>query len=224
MLEVATGVWHWRAPHPDRTPDERWAREVSSYAVDDGTRLLLFDPLSVPGAVLALAVHRDPVVVLTAPWHERDTRNLVESLGAPVFVPPPDTADDLVQKFGIAAEQAAGGSPDVGRLLAGDAGEGHLYAAGDRLPVGIEARAGREHNDLVLWYDRAGALIAGDTLGDFGRGPRINERLRGGVTHEEVVERPRPLLALPIEIVLPAHGEPADRAALERALSLRPRP
>jgi hypothetical protein len=50
-------------------------------------------------------------------------------------------------------EQASGGSPDVAWLLAGDSGEGHLYSAGDRLPIGIEAFPGREHNDLVLWIE-----------------------------------------------------------------------
>ena len=84
---------------------------MSSYAVDDGVRLLLFDPLSVPDEVLDLAADREPVVVLTAPWHERDTTSLVERLGAPVFAPPPDTADDLVQMFGITPEQARDGSP-----------------------------------------------------------------------------------------------------------------
>jgi hypothetical protein len=88
----------------------------------------------------------------------------------PVFVPPPDTADDLVRKFGIAPEQAAGGSPDLAWLLDGGGGVAHLYAAGDRLPGGIEAVLGREENDLVLWVDRLGALISGDTLVDFGRG------------------------------------------------------
>ncbi len=29
----------------------------------------------------------------------------------------------------------------------------------------------------------------------------------------------RPLLALPVEVLLPAHGAPTDRAALEGALS-----
>jgi glyoxylase-like metal-dependent hydrolase (beta-lactamase superfamily II) len=192
---------------------------VSSYAIDDGARLLLFDPLAVPNEILELAADREPVVVLTAPWHERDTRSLVERLGAPVFVPPPDTADDLVQKFGITPEQAAGGSPDVAWLLAGDGGEAHWYAAGDRLPIGIEAFLGREHNDLVLWMESVGAVIPGDTLVDFGRGFEINEWLRRGVTREQVVERLRPLLALQVEVVLPAHGAPTDRAALERALS-----
>jgi hypothetical protein len=61
-------------------------------------------------------------------------------------------------------------------------------------------------------------VIPGDTLVDFGRGLEINERLRGGVTREQVVERLRPLLALPVEVVLPTHGAPTDHAALERAL------
>ena len=126
---------------------------------------ILFDPLAVPIGILDLAADREPVVVLTAPWHERDTQRLVERLGVPVFVPPPDTADDLVRKYGITPEQAAGGSPDVAWLLAGEGGEGHLYSAGERLPLGIEAFPGREQNDLVLWIDRVGS-------GDLGRHAR----------------------------------------------------
>ena len=219
MRELLAGLWHWQAPHPDWTPDEPWPQEVSSYAIDDGARLLLVDPLAVPGEILELASDRETAVVLTAPWHERDTRSVVERLGVPVFTPPPDTADDLVQKFGITPEQAAGGSPDLGWLLAGDSRAYHPYAAGDGLPGGIEAWLGREHNDLVLWIDRVGAVISGDTLVDFGRGFQINDGLRGGVTRAEVVERLRPLLDRPIEVVLSAHGAPTDRAALERALS-----
>ena len=219
MHELQPGLWHWQAPHPDWTPDERWPQVVSSYAIDDGARLLLFDPLAVPADILELTAKREPVIVLTAPWHERDTQSLVENLGAPVYVPPPDTADDLVQKYGITAEQAAGGSPDVAWLLASQTAEARLYSAGDRLPIGVEAFLGREHNDLVLWVDRLGAVISGDTLVDFGQGLQINEWLRGGVTRAEVVERLRPLLERPVEVVLPAHGAPADHAALERALS-----
>ena len=43
--------------------------------------------------------------------------------------------------------------------------------------------------------------------------------LQHGATREQVAEGLRPLLELPVELVLPAHGEPTDRAALERALS-----
>ncbi len=85
--------------------------------------MLLFDPLAVPSEIHKLAADREPVVVLTAPWHDRDTQSLVERLGVPVFVLPPDTADDLVRKYGITPEQAAGRSPDVASLLAWDSGE-----------------------------------------------------------------------------------------------------
>ncbi len=157
--------------------------------------------------------------MLTAPWHERDTQSLVERLGAPVFAPPPDTADDLIRKYGAAPEQAAGGSPDLAWLRDGAGGELHLYAAGDNLPIGIGAYPGREHNDLVLWLDSVGAVISGDTLVDFGPGLQIADWLRDGVTRDEVAGRLRPLLELPVELVLPTHGAPTDRAALERALA-----
>ena len=146
--ELKAGLWHWQASHPDWSPREPWPQVVSSYAIDDGARLLLVDPLAVPSKLLELAADREPVVVLTAPWHERDTESLVKRLGVPVYTPPPDTAADLVQKFGVTPEQAAGGSPDLAWLLARDSGEGHLYSAGDHLPVSIEAFLGREHNDL----------------------------------------------------------------------------
>ena len=210
MRELEAGLWYWQAAHPDWTPGQRWPREVSSYAIDDSARVLLFDPLSVPDELLELASDREPAVVLTAPWHERDTRALVQRLGAPVFAPPPDTAQDLMHKYGVTAEQAGDGSPDLAWLRDRNFG---------RLPDGIDAVAGREHNDLVLWIERRRVIVAGDTLVDFGRGLEVNQWLRGGVSREAVLARLRPLLDKPIELVLPAHGAPTDRAALERALS-----
>lgn len=190
---------------------------MSSYALDDGERLLLFDPQSVPNDLLALAEKREAVIVLTAPWHERDARALVDQLDASVSAPRPDTAQDLIDKFGVTAEEAGDGSPDLEWLRVG--GRVSWYAAGDHLPIGIDAYRGREQNDLVLWIERAGALLSGDTLVDFGSGFGLNPGLRGGVTREQVVERLRPLLALPVDLVLPTHGAPTDRAALERALA-----
>lgn len=43
---------------------------------------------------------------------ERDTRSLVERLGTPVFVPPPDSQEDLLPKHGVTPEEAAGRTPD----------------------------------------------------------------------------------------------------------------
>jgi glyoxylase-like metal-dependent hydrolase (beta-lactamase superfamily II) len=218
MREVAAGLWHWRAPHPGWQPGEPWDPEVSSYALDDGRRLLLLDPLSPPAELERLAATRQATVVLTCPWHERDAQRLVEGLGVPIYAPAPDTAKDLMRKFGVSAEQAGAGSPDLGWLRAAPDAKWHRYAAGDRLPLGIEAFPGREHNDMVLWLQDRRTVICGDTLVDVGDGLEVNRRLRAGVSRADVVAGLRPLLDRPVELVALTHGEPVGRAALERAL------
>jgi glyoxylase-like metal-dependent hydrolase (beta-lactamase superfamily II) len=220
MHELRPGLWHWEAPHPGWRHSEPWSENVSSYAIDDGERLLLFDPLGVPGELLELAGDRETAIVLTAPWHERDAQSLVEQLGAPVFTPLPDTAEFLMATYGLTAEQAGDGSPDIVWLLRENKGEARPYRAGDRLPFGADVLPGHKQNDTVLWVESQLAVISGDTLVDFGQGLEINERwLRPGVTREEIAAGLRPLLALPVEHVLATHGGPFDAAALERALS-----
>jgi hypothetical protein len=108
-------------------------------------------------------------------------------------------------------------SEDLAWLRAGE-GEGHFHGPG-AWPFGIEAYAGREDNDLILWLPRIGAIVTGDSLSDFGHGLDIWIGDRKHVTRDDVVQRLRPLLDLPVELVLPAHGEPTDLAALERVLS-----
>jgi len=199
--------------------DRAVVRDLSSYALDDGSRLLLFDPLAVPSDLEDLAAGRETAIVLTAPWHERDARSLVERRRVPVYTPRPDTAEDLMRTYGITAEQAGDGSPDVRWLLDGAAGDAYWYSSGDRLPEGVQAFPGQKPNDVVLWIESRGAVVAGDTLVDFGEGLHINPRwLAAGVTREQVARGLRPLLELPVRHVLATHGGPTDRAALERAL------
>ena len=221
MRELAPGLWHWQAPHPGWRASEPWDENVSSYAIDDGERLVLFDPIAPPGEIEALAAERDTAVVLTAPWHERDTEGLVERLGVPVYTPLPDTAEYLVQTYGITPEQAGDGSPDVVWLLKEGKGDARPYAAGDRLDVGVEVFPGQKPNDMVLWTESRRAVVAGDTLVDFGNGLELNERWLSdvGATREQVVAGLRPLLEKPVEHVLATHGGPQDPAALERVLS-----
>jgi glyoxylase-like metal-dependent hydrolase (beta-lactamase superfamily II) len=221
VRELRPGLWHWKAPHPDWRPSEPWDQNVSSYAVDDGERLLLFDPIELPSEIEQLAAERETAVVLTAPGHERGTQDLVERLGVPVYTPLPDSAEYLMQTYGITAEQAGEGSPDVVWLLKEGKGEARPYAAGDRLDVGVEAFPGQKPNDMVLWVESHRAVVAGDTLVDFGDGLEMNERWLQlqKASREQVVERLRPLLDLPVEHVLAAHGGPFERSDLERALS-----
>lgn len=218
MRELQPGLWHWQAPHPEWEADAPWDQNVSSYAIDDGERMLLFDPLGVPDEIVGRAADRQTAIVLTAPWHERDSQGLVERLDVPVFTPSPDTAEDLLRTYDFTAPEGWV-SPDVRWLVDGE-GEAHWYSAGDRLPVGVEAFPGQKRNDLVLWVASHRAVVAGDTLADFGEGPQINPRwLGGGVTREQVVEGLRPLLERPVEHVLETHGGHFDGGALERALA-----
>jgi hypothetical protein len=59
VRELRSGLWHWEAPHPDWQPTEPWSENVSSYAIDDGERLLLVDPLAVPSNLGNLAAGRE---------------------------------------------------------------------------------------------------------------------------------------------------------------------
>jgi glyoxylase-like metal-dependent hydrolase (beta-lactamase superfamily II) len=188
VREVATGVWHWRAAHPEWKPGQKWDRIVSSYAVDTDEAVLLFDPLDVPAELR----ERASAVVLTCPWHRRDA----PTLGLPIYVPPPDPPD-----------------PDPVR--------GEVFRGGDTLPFGVRAFEGFEPNDLVLYVESRRAVVVGDTLIDRGDGIEVHREWPGpGVAAEEVVDRLRVLLDLPVDVVLPTHADPADRAALERALSV----
>ena len=173
MREVRPGVWHWQSPHPDWDAEQWWPELVSSYAIEVGDDVVLFDRLAVPAELR----ERATAVVLTAPYHERE----------------------------------------AAWLRAGE-GEGHFYVPGP-WPFGMHAYAGREDNDVILWMPSISAIVTGDSLSDFGDGLEIHLGGRTNVTRDDVVERLRPLLDLPIEHVLPGHGEPTDRAALECVLS-----
>jgi hypothetical protein len=141
VREVRAGVWHWEARHPEWNERQWWGPLVSSYAIDDGARLVLFDPLAPPAEIEQLTQDRETAIVLTCPWHRRDAGALASRYGAPL-----DFLGDLPNN--VPAEQAAG--------------------------------------------------------------------------TEQILERMQPLLRLPVEVVLPTHGAPTDKAALERALAASP--
>ena len=198
MDEVREGIWRWEARHPSWSEDDGgpagWGPDVACFAIDTGHRLLLIDPLAVPEEVDELAAGRETAIVLTCPWHERDARRVSERVGAPIFVPPPDEGDE-------------------------NRTPGTVFAAGERPTGDVLAFPGIEPNDLVLWIESRRALVLGDTLVDRGEGLEIPVTWLREVTLGEVLATLRPLLDLPVEIVLPTHGPPADRAALVRAIS-----
>jgi glyoxylase-like metal-dependent hydrolase (beta-lactamase superfamily II) len=187
------GLWHWSARHPEWTTeddlaDHGWGPEVSCYGFSMGDHLVLVDPVIPEGGFGDLLRGRDAVSVLTCPWHARDALKLQ----LPVYAP-----GDESERVRSAVE----------------------YAVGDTLPFGIEAFPGLEPIDLVLWVQSHKALVFGDTLVDFGNGLELPDDWGPrDAHHPAVLASLRRCLELPIELALPTHGPPADRAAFERAV------
>lgn len=101
------------------------------------------------------------------------------------------------------------------------------YGASTDVPAGVEAIAFPEAGETMVWLPEPGALVPGDRiLGDDRGGLRLCPEswlsyLPSGMTRAQLREELRPLLDLPIELVLVSHGEPVlerGRGALARAI------
>jgi glyoxylase-like metal-dependent hydrolase (beta-lactamase superfamily II) len=198
MEELRPGLWTWTAPHPEWSPSdagpEGWGQDVVSAAVVSADELVLLDPLMPPEAVFRLADGRTVSVVLTCAWHRRSTAACVDRFGATVYVP-------------------RGGRTRLDVKAQG-------YDTGDTLPGGVVAAAAYYPEEAVLWLPEQRALFSGDAF----VGPPFRFQgswLPPSVRLDEALAGLRPLLDLPVELVLVAHGDPVlegGHAALERAL------
>ena len=201
MVELRPGLWTWATRHPDWTEDEGgpngWGPNVRSYALDAGAALVLFDPLMPPADALELAAGRPLEVLLTVYWHRRSSLGLVTAHGATV----------RANVAGI-DELAIPATP---------------FRLGDTLVGGIEARPGGYDEEAIFWIPSYGALVFGDVcLGEPSFRVQPDSWIAEGLTPESLREQLRPLLALPVELLLPTHGDPVTEDAgdsLERALA-----
>ena len=96
------------------------------------------------------------------------------------------------------------------------------------LPQGVETIPISRAGETMIWISEHAALVPGDRiLGGRDGGLRVCpdswlRYLTSGMTGADLREALRPLLELPIELVLVSHGEPVlagGREALERALA-----
>ena len=138
------------------------------------------------------------------------------------------TAPDARNSVGHERTWLEVGAPPT-RVHTGAGGPGRWFSAGDRLSVGVEAFTGMEPNDPSSCFWVESSPGARRRRGH-ARRPRKRARVQGrlgepgaiaerGVPPEQILERLRPLLELPVELVLATHGGPTDRAAFERALA-----
>jgi hypothetical protein len=200
LREIRPGLHRWTARHPEWEPAATpgspadWEPEVGCVAYEAPDAFLLVDPL-VPG--------------------ERRGPFLAE-------------LDGRVRRHGqrVAIVTTIGWHRRSREELAGRY-SASTSRAKRTLPQGVETIPLRGAGETMVWLPGLGALVPGDRLLGDGRGglrlcPESWLRyLPSGMTREGLREALRPLLELPVELVLVSHGDPvlADgRAALAAAL------
>jgi hypothetical protein len=178
--ELAPGLRRWSARH------EEWEEDVNCLALDTSAGRILIDPLDPPEEL-----RRPEHVLLTVFWHGRSTRDL-------------------------AASRIWASSRSAQPLRNRGVGVTDAFRAGDELPAGIQAFQTARASEVVYWLPDQRALAVGDVLLGAGAKPRAAddplrlcpERWLGKATHEDLRNTLRPLLHLPIELILPGHGAP----------------
>ena len=90
-------------------------------------------------------------------------------------------------------------------------------------PDGVSAFSAGRGDEVALWLEEPGAVVFGDAILGDQRGGLILSPWSPNVESREVTRRALlPLLDLPVELVLPSHGEPIlghGREALARVLA-----
>jgi glyoxylase-like metal-dependent hydrolase (beta-lactamase superfamily II) len=195
VRELRSGLWTWTGRHPAWTPadggPDGWEQEVACVYYEGPHAVVLFDPL-VP------MEDRDR-------FYEALDRD-VERAGKPVRIlltvdAHVRSAEELAKRYGTEAPEPPPAVPE--------------------LPAGVELAA-EAAGELVFWLPEHATLVAGDLIVGRDGGLWIPRPwLERGDRYDEAIERLRPVLELPVELVLPGHGEPvlaAGREALAAAL------
>ena len=201
LRDVAPGLWIWRVPHPDWSPDADWEPPVTSTCVESGGEVAVLDPLAPPEGAAEIWERLDArpptLAVVLKPDHVRSVDRFVERYGARAYGPSLFWRDDI------------------------PATELEPVEPGDELPGGLVALYdGRGRSETPLWLPEQRALVFADALTAPGGGLRVWST----PWHEErALPALRALLELPFEHVIVSHGEPVhDRAAFEKALERPP--
>jgi hypothetical protein len=199
IQELRPGLHRWTAAHPDAAPvpttgsPDDWGPDVASVAYEAPDALLLVDPL-VPDDRADLREELD---------------GLVARHGQPVVVVTTlafhrRSRDELAHRYDASTSRARKNLPrDVETVVIQGAGE------------------------TMVWLPKVRALIPGDRLlGNDAGGVRLCpdswlRYLPSGMRQAELREALRPLLELPVELVLVSHGGPVlenGREAIAAAL------
>jgi hypothetical protein len=195
LTEIRPGLYRWTAPHPDYEPEP----EPESPA--DWPELVGCVAYKAPDALVLI----DPLVHDEL-WPALD--HLAEGRRVAVLTTigfHRRSRDAVAARYGASTSRAK-----------------------KTLPRGVETIPIPGAGETMIWIPEHAALVPGDRLlGGRDGGLRVCpdswlRYLTSGMTGKELREALRPLLELPIELVLVSHGEPVlsgGRDALARALA-----
>ena len=212
MQQLADGLWHWTARHPEWHPGV-FGAEVGSYALRAGDELLLVDPLVPDDARAAVddlvagarAVH----VLITIGYHARSAEALADRYGCRIYGP----------------QRVASRLRDLSLLV--------VLEPGADGPAGVRAFAiGRPvRGERPLWLPSHRAIAFGDAVVTTPAGDlRVWAQERPDARrvrwyHERFNPTLQPLVALKPQRILTTHGAPvlaSGGAALRAALASGP--
>jgi glyoxylase-like metal-dependent hydrolase (beta-lactamase superfamily II) len=185
--ELRPGLRTWTAHH------EEWGQEVRGFAIVEDERLILVDPLLVGGQWDDLAATRGGRaldVLATIHYHVRSAAEVRER-----------HPDATVWGFEGDREEIAERTP-VDRT----------FGIAEELPGGLIAIGPLPREEVVFWDAARAALFAGDVLlGDGVEGEALGlcpEPWLDGASLDTLRAGLVPVLELPVEMVLTAHGAP----------------
>jgi glyoxylase-like metal-dependent hydrolase (beta-lactamase superfamily II) len=198
--QLGPGLWRWTAFHTE------WKQEVGSLAYEQGDELVLIDPLK-PETTAGtrrfwkaldevVRQREQPVaVVLTLHYHVRHAPEVVgryrSAPGAALWAP-------------VGSVPKLSHDPD------------RAFSPGDALPADIRALPTSRDDEVVLWLPAARTIVAGDALLGGKRRPlRVCPQswLPRSITRAALAASLAPLLELPVDLVVPLHGDPVTTDA-----------
>jgi len=184
--QIRRGLFRWTARHPEwregaqpESPAD-WPAEVGCVASETADALVVIDPLVSRGEQDQFWRWMDELAERAGRVHVITTIKFHRR-----------SRDELVARYGASTSRAKGS-----------------------LPEGIRAIPIRGAGETMTWIEEHRALVTGDRIiGDGHGGLRMCPEswlgyLESGITIDDLRERLRPLLELPIELVLVSHGEP----------------
>jgi glyoxylase-like metal-dependent hydrolase (beta-lactamase superfamily II) len=199
--ELRPGLRTWTAHH------EEWGQQVRGFAIVEPERLVLVDPLLAGDQWEELAATRGEralEVLATLHYHVRSAAEIRER-----------HPDARLWAF-------AGDREEIAKRSAVD----RTFAVGEELPGGLLAIGPLPREEVVFWDAARAALFAGDVLlGDGAEGEGLTlcpEPWLDGASLDTLRAGLAPVLDLPVESVLTAHGAPTisgGREALAAALA-----